>query len=291
MQVHLGGTDSTAVTDAGGLARLRIVRARYLTATKGADVALLPADAEYEWTPVTVGDSVTGFAFDDRGIYRPGETVHVKGWFRRVRTSQQSTVAPLAAGRTAHWSARDAFGNEFGKGDITLGAVSSFDLKVDVPPGAALGGATLEVSANDGGIGGTASVGFQIEEFRRPEFEVVTRAESAGPHLLTQPVTVAALARYFSGGVLAGAPTVWQVTTASTTYTPPNWSQFTFGESRPYWLDAFARRTHSDRSLSAAIGPARVASPQPEQKAATYTGTHRCDRQPLPATQLRRREA
>ena len=35
-----------------------------------------------------------------------------------------------------------------------------------------------------------------------------------GPHLLTQPVTVAALARYFSGGVLAGAPTVWQVTTS-----------------------------------------------------------------------------
>ena len=45
VQVHLGGTDSSAVTDAGGLARLRIVRARYLTATKGADVALLPADS------------------------------------------------------------------------------------------------------------------------------------------------------------------------------------------------------------------------------------------------------
>ena len=44
-------------------------------------------------------DSVTGFAFDDRGIYRPGETVHVKGWFRRVRTASDSAVTPLAAAR------------------------------------------------------------------------------------------------------------------------------------------------------------------------------------------------
>ncbi len=272
VQVHLGGTASSAVTDAGGLARLRIVRARYLTATKGADVALLPADSEYEWNPVTVGDSVNGFAFDDRGIYRPGESVHVKGWFRRVRASQHSTVAPLAAGRTAHWSARDAFGHEFGKGDLTLGAVSGFDLKVDVPSGAALGAASLEVSVDDGGVSGVASVTFQIQEFRRPQFEVVTRAESAGPHLLTQPVTVAALARYFSGGVLAGAPTVWQVTTSSTTYTPPNWSQFTFGESRPYWLDDFAGGRFGPIGFGG--GATGVCCfPQPEQKAATYTGS------------------
>ena len=277
--VKLGGTTSAAVTDAGGLARLNIVRARYLTATKGADVALLPADSEYEWNTATVGDSVTGFAFDDRGIYRPGETVQVKGWFRRVRTSQQSTVAPLAAGRTAHWTAQDAFGHEIGKGDITLGAVSSFDLKINVPTGAALGAATLSVNADDGGVTGTASLTFQIQEFRRPEFEVVTRTESAGPYLLTQPVTVAALAQYFSGGVLANAPTVWQVTTASTTYTPPNWSQFTFGVSRPYWLDAFGGDANGPIAfgggalggdVSGLSGP--CCPPQPEQKAATYTG-------------------
>src|SRR4029079_14749460 len=98
-------------------------------------VALLPADAESEWNAVTVADSVNGFAFDDRGIYRPDEAVHVKGWFRRVRTAQHSTVAPLAPGRTAHWSAHDAFGNELGQGNVALGAVSSFDLKINVPPG------------------------------------------------------------------------------------------------------------------------------------------------------------
>ena len=277
--VQLAGTNSSAVTDAAGLARLNIVRARYLTARKGADVALLPADSEYEWRPVKVGDSVTGFAFDDRGIYRPGEIVHVKGWFRRVRTASNSTVAPLAAGRTAHWTARDAFGNELGHGDVPLNDVSGFDLKINVPAGAALGGANLDVTVDDGGIRGAASVTFQIQEFRRPEFEVVTRAESAGPHLLTQPVTVAALAQYFSGGVLANAPTVWQVTTSSTTYSPPNWSQFTFGESRPYWLNDFGSGPFGAVGFGGPAGFTRggigsaCCFPQPEQKAATYTGT------------------
>ncbi len=84
-------------------------------------------------------------------------------------------------------------GNELGHGDVDLNDVSGFDLAINVPAGAALGAAHLEVSVDDGGVRGAASVSFQIQEFRRPEFEVVTRAESAGPYVLTQPVTVAAL--------------------------------------------------------------------------------------------------
>jgi uncharacterized protein YfaS (alpha-2-macroglobulin family) len=272
VRVQLGSTDTAGATDGDGVARLGLVRARYLTATKGNDIALLPADAEYEWNPSPVSDSVTGFAFDDRGIYRPTETVHVKGWFRRLRTASDSAVTPLASARTAHWSARDAFGNEFGHGDVSLSAVSGFDLKVDVPSGSALGAAQLDVSVDDGGgIGGSASVSFQIQEFRRPEFEVVTRAESAGPHLLTQPVTVAALAQYFSGGVLADAPTVWQVTTSSTTFAPPNWSQFSFGEVKPYWLDDIGLGQFGPIGFSRG-GIEPCCFPQPDEKAARYTG-------------------
>ena len=274
VRVRLGGGDSSGVTDADGVARLGLglVRARYLTATKGNDVALLPAAMEYEWNPSPVNDSVTGFAFDDRGIYRPTETVHVKGWFRRLRIASDSAVAPLATARTAHWSAHDAFGNEFGHGDVNLSAVSGFDVKVVVPSGSALGEAQLDVSVDDGGIGGNASVSFQIQEFRRPEFEVVTRAESAGPHLLTQPVTVAALAQYFSGGVLADAPTAWQVTTSSTTYAPPNWSPFTFGEVKPYWLDGIGLGDFGGPIGVSRGGAQPCCFGQPEQKAKTYTG-------------------
>ena len=35
------------------------------------------------------------------GIYRPGETVHVKGWFRRVRVASDSAISPLGTAQTA----------------------------------------------------------------------------------------------------------------------------------------------------------------------------------------------
>ena len=292
VQIRLGAGGSSAATDANGLARLDLVTSRYLTATKGSDVALLPASDEYEWRPTAVGDSVTGFAFDDRGIYRPTEAVHVKGWFRRVHSASDSTVTPLETARTAHWTARDAFGHDLGHGDLTLNAASGFDLKIDVPAGAALGDAEVDVSVDDGGVRGTASLSFQIQEFRRPEFEVDTRVDSAEPHVLTGPVTVAAVAQYFSGGVLADAPTTWQVTTSTATYSPPNWSQFAFGVTRPYWLDygGFDGVTAADFAPEAIVGDggpyvggdigSACCPQQPDQKAATYhgvtdtTGTH-----------------
>ena len=280
VHIQLGGTDSSGVTDADGVARVGLVRSRYLTASKGADVAILPADSVYEWTPQRTGDSVTGLAFDDRGIYRPGETVHVKGWFRRTRTASNSTITPLTTAHTADWSAHDAFGHDLGHGVAALNAFSGFDLTIKVSAGAALGAAQLDVTVDDAGTHGDAAATFQIQEFRRPEFEVVTRAESAGPHLLTQPVTVAALAQYFAGGVLADAPTVWQVTTSSTTYSPPNWSQFTFGVSTPYWLSDGPMQFNrggsalADGRIGFGIdgGAVPCCGQQPDQKATTYTG-------------------
>ncbi len=282
VRISLAGTSNAATTDSDGVARVDLAKSRYLTATKGDDVALLPAFNEGEWNAAKVGDSITGFAFRDRGVYRPTETVHVKGWFRRLRTSSDSVVTPLDSARTARWSAHDAFGHELGHGVADLNDVSGFDLKINIPAGAALGFASVSLSVKDGTVGGAAEATFQIEEFRRPEFEVLTRTESAEPHVLTQPVTVAALAQYFSGGVLADAPTTWQVTTSSSTYTPPNWSQFTFGESRPYWLDSYDSRGFGVSQFGPQYGPVGYAGdkfyrggccfPQPEQKVATYTG-------------------
>jgi uncharacterized protein YfaS (alpha-2-macroglobulin family) len=279
--VRLGGTANSATTGADGVARVPLATARYLTATKGNDVAILPADAEYQWAPQPTSDAVTGFVFDTSGIYRPGNTVNVKGWFRRVHAAS-GALAPLTGTRAALWTAYDAFGTELGHGNVDLNAHSGFALQVSIPPGAALGSAHVDLITNDGGVIGTLSVSFQIQEFRRPEFEVVTRTESAGPYVLTAPVTLAATGQYFSGGVLANSPVVWQVTYSQATYTPPNWSDFGFGVVQPYWFDdvlrsgafaangAISRPSVLDGGRAIGIGP--CCPPQPQQKAVTYKG-------------------
>lgn len=275
--VRLGGTRNAATSGADGVARVQLARARYLTATKGDATAILPADSEYEWTAFPVGDSVTGYAFDSSGIYRPGDRVDVKGWFRRLRASS-GALDRLGAARTASWSARDAFGRDIGHGNVDLNANSGFALRFTVPPGVALGAAQVVVNVDDGGVRGSVMQQIQIQEFRRPEFEVVARTESAGPYVLTGPVTVAARAQYFSGGVLARSPVTWQVTYTQATYTPPNWSDFAFGVVRPYWIEDTARGFAVDGPVArnggrAAFEGGPCCFPQPPEKAATYTGT------------------
>jgi len=42
-------------------------------------------------------------------------------------------------------------------------------------------------------------------------------------------------AKYYAGGALPNADVTWQVTTSPGTYAPPNWSDFTFGNWKPWW--------------------------------------------------------
>src|SRR6185503_1589260 len=76
---------------------------------------------------------------------------------------------------------------------------------------------------------------FQIQEFRRPEFEVTAKVESESPHFVLGNAMVAVEAKYYSGGGLANADTTWTVTATATNYTPPNRDDYVFGTWVPWW--------------------------------------------------------
>ena len=77
---------------------------------------------------------------------------------------------------------------------------------------------------------------FQIQEFRRPEFEVVARNETTGPYFVGEHATVAVEAKYFAGGPLTNAEVSWYVTSSPSNYNPPNWPDFVFGTWNPWWF-------------------------------------------------------
>ena len=271
------------MTDADGVARLHIVRARYLTATKGADVALLPASSEYEW------DSGDGERFGDRlRVRRPRHLSPGRDRARQGLVPARANVVGLDGDaahrrRTPHTGRRTTrSGTTSATATSTLNAFSGFDLTINVPAGAALGAAQLDVSVDDGGVRGDASVTFQIQEFRRPEFEVVTRAESAGPvsaHPARDgrragPVLLGRRAGRRADGLagddqldhvhaaelVATSRSACRRRTGSTTSAPDG------GSSGPWpGRPAGAGRRRRVRAGRAAV-------PQPEQKAATYTG-------------------
>ena len=167
------------------------------------------------------------FTFDDRTVYKPGEDVHVKGWVRDVGHGKGSDVSLLPASATLklHWVARDEQNAELSKGDAGVDALGGFDFVVTTPKNANLGDAevSLEIPSH-----GSGTHTFEIQEFRRPEFEVSASA-GEGPNLVGGHATATVDAKYYAGGGLPGAGVVWNVTRVPGFFTPPNREDFVFG--------------------------------------------------------------
>ncbi|HTH07761.1 MAG TPA: Ig-like domain-containing protein, partial [Ilumatobacteraceae bacterium] len=238
--VQLTGASATATTGDDGLAELALpsptqIDPQLLVATKGDDTAVLPVYAVKQ----QVTDEVRWYVIDDRQVYRPGETMVVKGWARILQLTGDASLRMPADAAKVEYQLLDSYGNELLKGETDLGALGGFDLTLAVPDTANLGQASLNLRLV--GESGKAGVDmwhpFQILQYRTPEFEVVTRAITQPPFLSTKPATVAATATYYAGGPLPGAPADWLVTTTPTTYSPPGWDGFTFGIFQPWWIE------------------------------------------------------
>ena len=213
-----------------------------LIARRGKDVAFLPENADYYWQDTgtwykkSQSDSLRWFVFDDRGIYKPKEEVAVKGYIRLVTGGKLGDVEGLgdsASGLT--YSVKDPRNNEIAKGTTNLNAFGAFDLKFSLPDNANLGYARIDFTTSSGLSGSSYSHQFQIQEFRRPEFEVNAKVESEAPFFVGGDAMLSVEAKYYAGGGLANAETNWTVTATPTNYTPPNRDDYVFGVWTPWW--------------------------------------------------------
>ena len=233
VEIELEGRNATLTTDDDGIARasLSLEGHAWIVASLGDDRAINPVSVS-AWPQ---DDQTIWYTADDRGIYRTGETLHLKGWVRNLDLSGDGDLEFLPRGELVTYTVSGPFGNELKTGEVRLDDHGGFDLTVELPQGTNLGWSSIsfELPGSPGSHGHYHS--FQVQEFRRPEFEVSTRLETAGPHLVDEPAVAAVDATYFSGGPLPDAEVTWTVTTRQGSYSPPNWSDFTFGIWRPWW--------------------------------------------------------
>ncbi len=213
-----------------------------LIAKRGKDLAFLPENTEYywqtsgSWYKKTQSDSLRWFVFDDRKMYKPKEEVAVKGYIRKLTAGKLGDVEALGdAANGLTYSVKDARSNEIASGTGNLNSFGAFDFKFSLPDNANLGYARIDLSTNSTIAGGSYSHQFQIQEFRRPEFEVSAKVESEAPHFVGGNAMLSVEAKYYAGGGLANAETNWTVTANATNYTPPNRGDYTFGTWTPWW--------------------------------------------------------
>src|SRR5258708_3789432 len=232
-----------ALTSENGLASLPLPPSGggLLVAGKGTDLAILPESTQWwgtesGWRRPLASDATRFFVFDDRQMYRPGEEVKVKGWIRLVGQRPEGDVGALGgAARTLSYALRDGQGNEITRGKEPLSAFGGFALALKLPPTMNLGSADLALDTDPGSRpGGPHHHVFQVQEFRRPEFEVAAAA-SAGPHVVGGHATVTVSASYYAGGGLQNADVSWRVGSSPGAFVPPNRDGFAFGSWVPWW--------------------------------------------------------
>ncbi|MBT3188530.1 MAG: hypothetical protein HN736_03810 [Anaerolineae bacterium] len=244
VKISADDDDVNATTGEDGIAKLDLPSggASYLTAQIGDDIAMLPRNThywdEYGWTTYSVSDILRWFVYDDRAMYRPGEEVHLKGWIRNVGGGQLGDISLFGDALTGvNYSLIGAQGNELATGRVDVNLLGGFDLVLELPENVNLGYTQLQLNAE-----GSLNVdyyshthSFQIQEFRRPEFEVLAGNETEAPYFVGEHAIVAVEAKYFAGGALPNAETNWWVNSSETNYSPPNWNKFTFGFWTPWW--------------------------------------------------------
>jgi uncharacterized protein YfaS (alpha-2-macroglobulin family) len=161
-----------------------------------------------------------GMLFTERGVYKPGETVKVKGLFRQPLAKGTRTPA----GRTVHLSATDGQGENVFSEDAKLDAYGGFALDVPMPATSHLGNAQLRADI-DGGDDGTAppggtSTSVLLAAYKPAEFKVTVDPDKSA-YVRGDKAAFAAQGDYLFGAPMSGGSVRYTVTRGPGYFVPP----------------------------------------------------------------------
>jgi uncharacterized protein YfaS (alpha-2-macroglobulin family)/tetratricopeptide (TPR) repeat protein len=178
------GTVALARTDDGGFAIMAQVR---------------PYFYFYDWN-----DQYRFMGYTDRPVYRPEQTVHFRGILRYYKSGEYDNVANKAV----TWEVRDARNTKIADGKVNTGKYGTYHGKFETGGEPALGGWRVIVKIDGTRI--SSSIGFAVEEYKKPEYEV--KVEPAADFFkLGEEGKATVSVEYYSGGPVAGAKLKYRV--------------------------------------------------------------------------------
>jgi hypothetical protein len=139
--------------------------------------------------------------FSDRAIYRPGQKFYFKGYAIEFNSKG---IPSIVANRDVDITLYDANGKEVSKKNFTSNAYGTFAGQFDLPQGGLTG--QMYVTSSHG----NSRYYFQVEEYKRPKFEVTfdTLKETVR---LDETVHVKAISKDYAGSPVGGAKVGYRV--------------------------------------------------------------------------------
>lgn len=148
-------------------------------------------------------ESYRAHFYTERMIYRPGQTVHMKGV---VRADDDGSYSLPPAGTELMLVMTDSQGNEIAQRTVALSDMGTLDADFELGEDAALGYYDLRAILDDTWFG----TGFQVAEYRKPEFQVVVTTDR-DEYIQGETMLAEVEASYFFGGPVADATVRWRV--------------------------------------------------------------------------------
>ncbi|HVN53000.1 MAG TPA: Ig-like domain-containing protein [Anaerolineaceae bacterium] len=169
--------------------------------------------------------NLVAYVYTDRPLYRPGQPVYFKGILRK----DDDLSYKLPDANSVHVTIADYEKTVYDE-VLPLNEMGSFSGQFDLGEDTTLGFYNIQASV-EGQQAPAGAVGFNVAEYRRPEFQVQTSAEPKNV-LPGDAYTVSLDASYYSGGGLANADVNWTLNSDPFTFTPPDdLSQFSFSDA------------------------------------------------------------
>ncbi len=214
------GEIATAFTDENGLAQVSIPKLDSLYTTI---YAVVDIDGKFGFVATDLSrgldpwqfnlsadynpDNDTVYLYTDRPIYRPDQPVYFRGVLRAQDDVTYTLMDVNEVLVTVYDSERQVVYEEL-VGLTPYGTFNdSFDLDID----AALGYYRITIAVPDGeGYSEEASLGFNVAEYRAPEFQVTVTPTEDGV-VQGEDLLVEVDSRYFFGAPVSNARLVWNV--------------------------------------------------------------------------------
>jgi uncharacterized protein YfaS (alpha-2-macroglobulin family) len=176
----------------------------------------------------------------DRNLYRPGETVHVNGLLRWVDWDKNGELTTPNQLTEVTYTVKSSDSTELAKGQVKIDKNGGFAFYFAVPQIVELGYCEVSLTAVGSARRLPASrlgeVGFQVQEFRRPEFELALSSNKSNM-ILGDVASLTATGNYRTGNPLPHAKVHWNVRSRTAYFKPKGLDGYSFDQSRRYNSD------------------------------------------------------
>jgi len=240
----------TSTTNKDGIAHIpRNTSARHLRATRGRDCYIIPFDntldtvslwrfpVDIDWNHLA-GWKRSVLMFTDRNLYRPGETVQLKGIVRRFLDNQ----IELSPGKKAQLIISDSASRVLVDQEIMLSGNGTFDHTMNLPA-ETVGRFRVKLifpedpahADEDSWVVDRYRIfnhSFNVQEFRRNAYELSSEIPTPQPG--DESITMNLEATYYQGQPVKEGTVKWFFDTTQTGFYPDKYRDFLFGDHRKY---------------------------------------------------------